>query len=373
MRAVSLAVLLSFLFVFQACTKEVSWEFYLADPAGNRLDSPLTHGQKAKIVYRQGRPFRDQIAFQFYFQDEAERWRLISAIVEKPETPAPEVCSDLHVEDLSPGRYRVVVSRNDEELSELVFTVSPSPATPAQAKERQNRTTGGGEGMGEQKCIGGSPAGGRQRRAVPTMTPPRAEDHRRRAVSPAVAASEGGSGKQPAQEFTPTPENDSYEAYEPETIPTPEGGSAETEAAAMPEGGTPAPAGKESAAVSSSRFNPDPTPEPEILQPGAWDLKPGTEVLVLSQEDGYWYPASITDVSGPMFTVHYFDGQPDEVVQREDFRVQSLSEGMKVKFRAGENNLIDAVVVTRYDKKCTIAVDGNVRDVSYGAIVVSTP
>ncbi len=121
---------------------------------------------------------------------------------------------------------------------------------------------------------------------------------------------------------------------------------------------------------------PEPTPASDALDPGAWELSPGTEILVPDGEDGYWYPAAIVDVSAGMFTVRYLDpGKPDEVLDREDFRVQALTEGMVVKFYAEGDELIDGVIVSRQGRNCSVAmkVDGNVRDVDCGTIVVPSP
>ncbi len=116
--------------------------------------------------------------------------------------------------------------------------------------------------------------------------------------------------------------------------------------------------------------------EPEVLDPGAWDLSPGTEILVPDKGDGYWYPASIVDGSAGMFSVRYFDpGKPDEFLAREDFRVQALTEGVKVKIRAEGDELIEGVIVSRQGRDCSVALkaDGSVRDVACGEIVIGSP
>ncbi len=124
-----------FFIIGGACRKApVSWEFFLADAAGNRLGTSLSAGRPARAVYRRYEPFQDQIAFQFFFRNEigvwGGDWEVLSLVIEKPETPALEVASDLHAEDLAPGSYLVVLIRNDEELSKLFFTIAP-PASSA--------------------------------------------------------------------------------------------------------------------------------------------------------------------------------------------------------------------------------------------------
>ena len=51
------------------------------------------------------------------------------------------------------------------------------------------------------------------------------------------------------------------------------------------------------------------------------------------------------------------------------------TEGMVVKFYAEGDELIDGVIVSRQGRNCSVAmkVDGNVRDVDCGTIVVPSP
>ena len=117
------------LFLFSGgCRKPDRWEFYLADPAGNRLGTALAAGQKVRAVYRPEEPTTDQIGFQLFVRDRTEHWEVLSLVLEKPDLPAPFVGSDLHAEELPPGSYLVVLIRNDEELAKLSFTFS-APAS----------------------------------------------------------------------------------------------------------------------------------------------------------------------------------------------------------------------------------------------------
>ncbi len=132
-RAAPVAALLSLFILLSACSRERTWEFYLEDASGNKVNLFLSSGQSARAVYRQDVLFQDAIAFQFFFRDEAGGWKLISLVLEKPKNPAPEVVCDLHAQELPPGSYRVVLFRNDEELSELVFSIVPPLAAPGSA------------------------------------------------------------------------------------------------------------------------------------------------------------------------------------------------------------------------------------------------
>ncbi len=127
-RAASVLALLSLSFILAPLLPAGTWELLLEDGAGARIDPVVTVGDPARVVYRQEEPFEDAIAFQLFFRDEYGGWKLVSLVIEKPEAPALEVGSDLHTEDLSPGEYRIVLFRNDEEISKLLFSVSPPPA-----------------------------------------------------------------------------------------------------------------------------------------------------------------------------------------------------------------------------------------------------
>lgn len=336
-RAAPWLALLSLLLLAGGCRKPDRWEFYLADAAENRLGTALAAGQKARAVYRPDEPTTDQIGFQLFFRNEAGDWRVISLVIEKPETPAPFVATDLHAEELPPNSYLVTLIRNDQELSKLAFTIAPSAGT-------------------DQPTAGRSTAAAGASPALPSAAPPPTNGGgagaARKAMSPPKSAFE----EFVAPAAAPTPASAAERPLDPEAMPTPESNLEPT-----PE--------------ISAETGPRPTPEPEPLGPEAWDLATGTEILVFSAEDKYWHPASIVRAYQKVFTVRYFNPElPEADLEREKFRVRSLAEGMEVKIREG-GELIDGVIVHRQGRNFSVALkaDGGVRDVAGGKIVVASP
>ncbi len=317
------ALALLSLFLFSGgCRKPDRWEFYLADPAGNRLGTALAAGQKVRAVYRPEEPTTDQIGFQLFVRDRTEHWEVLSLVLEKPDLPAPFVGSDLHAEELPPGSYLVVLIRNDEELAKLSFTFS-APA---------------GEGEA-------APAG-------KTPPPPEAVGTGRAPAPPPPAAFENFVSP-PAE---PGPAGAPTAFLDPEAMATPESNLEPT-----PE--------------ADAEIGPRPTPEPEILGPESWDLAPGTEILVYREGDGYWRPAAVVRAYQRVFTVRYFDPNlPEEDLERERFRVRSLGEGMEVKISEGDE-LLEGVIVERRGRTFSVALraDGSVRSVPGGKIVLEAP
>ncbi len=118
---------------------------------------------------------------------------------------------------------------------------------------------------------------------------------------------------------------------------------------------------------------PELPPEPEDLGPGAWDLAPGTEVLVSGY--GEWYPGEIVEVSAGMFTVRYLDpSRSEEVIDREQFRIGKLDEGMRVQVPGLGGEPVEGVVVSRMESGCTVVTaDGEVSEVGYESLVVTSP
>lgn len=158
-----------------------------------------------------------------------------------------------------------------------------------------------------------------------------------------------------APKAAPTPESDAERPLDPEAMPTPESNLEPT---------------PEIIDLAGA-----PSPEPEPLGPGAWDLAPGTEILVYGEGDGYWYPATVVRAYQRVFTVRYFNPELPEVdLEREKFRVRELAEGMEVKIREGDE-FIDGVIVDRQGRNFSVALktDGSMRDVAGGRIVVAAP
>lgn len=351
-RAAPVTVLLSFFLFAGACLRAPdAWEFFLADAAGNRLGTSLSAGQTARAVYRPEEPTLDQIGFQLIFQDEKGNWEVLSLVVEKPETPAPEVAFDLHAEELPPGNYLLVLIRNDEELSKLLFTIAQPAGTGKQARGRE---------IADQ---GVSPVSPR------TMPPPKNRIEAiavRRATPPPklkikkLVAPKSNLERPLDPKAMPTPESNVERPLDPAAMPTPESNLEPT---------------PEIIDLGRADTGPLPTPEPERLGPGAWDLAPGTEILVYGEGDGYWHPATVVRAYQRVFTVRYFNPELPEVdLEREKFRVRELAEGMEVKIREGDE-FIDGVIVDRQGRNFSVALktDGSMRDVAGGRIVVAAP
>ena len=78
------------------------------------------------MAYRAEEPFLDKIAFQLYYFTDRKDWKLCSLSIKKPDNPVKEIAEDLHVDDLSPGKYKINLIKNDKDAQELIFELTPN-------------------------------------------------------------------------------------------------------------------------------------------------------------------------------------------------------------------------------------------------------
>ena len=119
-------LLFLFIIVCACCLRpEADWKLVFIDPDGNILGNSFPNSQPVMAAYRAEEPFLDKIAFQLYYFTDNNDWKLISLAIRKPDDPVREVIEDLHVPDLSPGKYRINLINNDQDRSETFFDVIP--------------------------------------------------------------------------------------------------------------------------------------------------------------------------------------------------------------------------------------------------------
>lgn len=338
-RAAPVLALLSLFYLFSACSREADWEFYLEDADGGRSSLPLAAGAKARAVYLEDAPFDHQIGFQLFFRDELGGWKLISLTIEKPDPPAPKAVCDLYAEDLPPGDYRVVLFRNDAELSEQLFAIAP-PIRPTASPQLFRPIP----------VPSPSPAAGKE--AAPPSPAPAPEVPR---VTPSAVAAEAlRMGEDYAAPEIPVEESPPDEVW-PYNLPFDE----------IPRDEVPPPPPPEPPGAADL--------EPEPLGPGSWDLEPGTGIMVVEYGEDGWHPATVIGVSAGMFTVRYLDpSRPEEVLDREQFRVRALEEEMRVQFPGAGGEPVSAVIVTLREDGCTVVTaDGKIRDVGFESLLVT--
>ena len=126
-RAVPAAALLFlFIIICGSCFRPAAdWKLVFVDPNGNILGKSFPNSQQVMVAYRAEEPFLDKIAFQLYHFTDNNDWKLISLAIRKPDDPVREVAEDLHVPDLSPGKYRINLINNDKDISEAFFDIIP--------------------------------------------------------------------------------------------------------------------------------------------------------------------------------------------------------------------------------------------------------
>ncbi len=339
-RAAPVLALLSLFYLFSACSREADWEFYLEDTAGGRIGLPLAAGAKGQAVYLEDAPFDHQIGFQLFFRDEPGGWKLISLTIEKPDPPAPEAVCDLHAEDLPPGEYRVVLFRNDAELAEQFFAIAP-PVRPAPSPRISPAVPFPGSSTIAAAKFAATPS--------PALAPeaPR--------VTPSAVRAEALQAGEGSADPEMPPEESSPDEVWPYNLPFDE----------IPRDEVPPPPPPEPPGVADL--------EAEELGPGSWDLELGTGIMVAEYGEDGWHPATVIGVSAGMFTVRYLDpSRPEEVLDRERFRVRALEEGMRVRFPGPGDEPVSAAVVTVGEGTCTVVTaDGEVRQVGFESLLVT--